>query len=243
LKNTSREYEGGRAVMRIDVMSGSKMFDAGAILAIMHTPPQIDRYTSKNRRAGVVGKRRRGTLTPSVTYRLFHISPSKKAIVCSCQALVAEHGGALAVKTPFRHALAEYTYCKSSIFPPKSLLCFECYPRAKTCSSWQSSLGVEDVQTYFCPIDMHRRSDDRRKEHCIIVLETQCKPIAEGGQKKDGNRPKPEKPKPDKSKTGPPEREGDKGSQRVKRPKRDGLAFSLRRRGLYGLVIVLRWIG
>jgi hypothetical protein len=65
----------------------------------------------------------------------------------------------------------------------------------------------------------------RGVENCL-VFETLVWPIAEGDQEKDGNRPKPVKPKPGKPKTDNPEREGDKGSQRVKRPKREGSASS-----------------
>jgi hypothetical protein len=68
----------------------------------------------------------------------------------------------------------------------------------------------KDIQTYYPPVD-------RNQENTHLM--TAREPVFEGGQKKDGKRPPPGKP--DTSKIEKPGREGDKGSQRVKQPKKE----------------------
>lgn len=75
---------------------------------------------------------------------------------------------------------------------------------------------------YFPPVVIQKSNDDRRRATHRIILEIQDRPISEGDQKKDGNRPepaKPTKPKPGKQK---PEREGDKGKRKGKGPRTEG---------------------
>jgi hypothetical protein len=71
---------------------------------------------------------------------------------------------------------------------------------------WRIYTGNNDIQT--CSLATDNAKRNRRGE-----------PVFEGGQKKDGNRPPPKTP--DTSKKEQPRREGDKGSQRVKQPKKE----------------------
>src|SRR6266536_577872 len=137
-------------------------------------------------------------LTPLAPHRVFHVSPSKKAISCSSQVLVTDHDKAddtPAVTTPIQHVLAEYLSCRSKNLLSKPLPVMI----LKTCECSDSScypyFRPEDVQMYFPPVVMQKSNDDRRRATHSIVLEMQGRPISEGDQKKKGNQPAPEKPK------------------------------------------------
>ena len=81
-------------------------------------------------------------------------------------------------------------------------------------------LCIMDIQTYVCSVSMltensdHAESMDQRFQ--IISSRT----VSERDQKQDGDQPVPERSKPGTSKKEKPEREFDKGAQRVKRPKK-----------------------
>src|SRR6266487_1682572 len=196
-------------------------------LETMHnTPPKVDISQYRNRKVKAVGKRRWRLITLlAAPHRLFHSSPSKKTISCSSQVLVTGYDKAddtLAVTTPIYHVLAEYPFCRSKNLLSESLP----FMILKTCECSDSSrypyFGLEDVQMYFPPVVIQKSNDDRRRATHRIILEIQDRPISEGDQKKDGNRPepaKPTKPKPGKQK---PEREGDKGKRKGKGPRTEG---------------------
>jgi hypothetical protein len=71
---------------------------------------------------------------------------------------------------------------------------------------WRKYAVNNDIQTYALAVDNATGNE-------------QGEPVFEGGQKKDGNRSPPERP--DTSKREKPGREGDKGSQRVRRQKKE----------------------
>lgn len=91
---------------------------------------------------------------------------------------------------------------------------------------------------YSCPVSVLGETGRRRSVKRIFLLEMLDRPVSENDQKKDGDQPDPGKKKPAEPET---ERDGDKGSQRVKRPKkRIGTPPPPKERGISGLLIALR---
>ena len=89
-------------------------------------------------------------------------------------------------------------------------------------SSWTIS-GIRDSQLHH-PLDTMYGSSDVRRARRQSVPKILGGSLSEEDQKENGKQPKPGKRKPEKP---TPERKGDKGSRRVKRPKVQGLVSSL----------------
>jgi len=215
-----------------------------------HTPPQVDISACKKRNARVVGKRARRaptsptSLTPHIIQRTPHNPLSKKTSAHALFVLIVKGYDETASVKPFA-LLAECTSHKRGAFlrAPHHVLNIDAYERER--SSYQHYCGTTDVQTYSCPVGILRRASDRRTADRTFLMETPGGPISEGGQKKGGDQPGPEKQKPPaKPGTKKPEREGNIGVQRVKRPKKRIGAPDPpeKEQGLSGLGVVLRWL-
>ncbi len=120
-----------------------------------------------------------------------------------------------------------------------------------SCGTKKTSTFLDRIQLVFPVLHMTTRINKQAGDVCSLVIPPRNTPpqvsrftCLNGNSKKGGNGSKPGESKPDKSKTEEKEREGDKGKQRVKKPKRGNLASSIlqKSRVLSGLgVVVLRW--
>jgi hypothetical protein len=120
------------------------------------------------------------------------------ARVSLLRSLIASH---LSTISSLRHYLIDRLYILILRFSKKLAVFFEMRQFV-----WRKYAGNNDIQTYALAADS-------------VTGNGQGEPVFEGGQKKGGNRPPPERP--DTSKREKPGREGDKGSQRVRRQKKE----------------------
>lgn len=183
--------------MKDDLRTGSGVLflNAEAVLEIIHTPPQVDVSASKNGRAGNQGEEP----VPSIPQRAV-------PILFPVQRLTASH---LSILSLLHDCLIDNVYALIMYNSKKLVVFFE-----MMCLLRRQKTGSDDIQTYCLPVDRVKRN-----RYWITGMVRRGGPVFGEGQKKDDNPPpgKPDTPK--KEKTG---REGDKGSQRVKRPKKEG---------------------
>jgi hypothetical protein len=170
---------------------------------ICNTPPHLDRSAYRNTRRSetrAVGEKMWRSLTLVPPSRQLHFFAAKKTIQSPSQDLVASYAEAddtLLIKIVFLRLIVE---CASQ-------------ERDRSCS--RSGSRINNIQTY-------SRRDDRYSKHFVCrarmqtVSKARARLIADGDPKKKENQPKPEKTQPEKPK---PDRKGEKGSRRVKRPK------------------------
>ncbi len=178
----------------LQVGSGVLAVKPEALMQRIHTPPQVDVSASKNRKAG----NKRGASVLAIFPGNTHISPS--------QQITANYPFPISpvyqILIDIKSSLIIYLRNIVTIFSPKIQAFGRQYGQN------------DDIQTCSLPVD-------RMAENGEVVADAnrRSEPAFEGGQKKDGKRPPPGKP--DTSKIEKPGREGDKGSQRVKQPKKE----------------------
>jgi hypothetical protein len=185
------------SVMMMDdlqVGSGVLAVKPEALMQRIHTPPQVDVSASKNRKTG----NKRGTSVLSIFPGNTHISPSQQITANYLFPISPVYQLLIGIKS----TLIIYLRNIVTIFPPK----IQAFGRQYSQSN--------DIQTYSPPVDMSQENT-----YLMAAEDGRSEPAFEGGQKKDGKRPSPGKP--DTSKIEKPGREGDKGSQRVKQPKKE----------------------